>query len=122
MSVSMSEGKGRSPGGVWHMAPEWVRFNMPGVSVQLQGHPMTFRDPERGSPYGRLAMILPVLPVQLVELLRGPGQVDSALVESAGLSMHFTRPFTLHQGGDTVFVHVLGRFMPEPAGTAHPSN
>jgi hypothetical protein len=103
------------------MAPEWARFNMPGVSVQLQGHPMMFRYPERGSPFGRLTVILPVLPVQLEDLLEGPSQVDAALVESAGLSMQLTRSFTVTTSGDTVFVRVLGRFMPEPSDTVDSS-
>jgi hypothetical protein len=115
------EGTEGSPVGMWHMAPEWARFNIPGVSVQLQGHPMMFRYPERGTPYGRLTVILPVLPVQLEDLMEGPSQVDAALVESAGLSMRLTRSFTITERGDTVFVRILGRFMPEPADTTDPS-
>jgi len=102
------------PGGWFVLDPEWLNLEMPGLSLRLEKHGVMYREPE-DSESGYLTVVLPAVPSTLRSLMQSGHEHETGFVEMGGLSLKIERPFTLLGHGDSIVVHLEGRFRPQGA-------
>ena len=88
---------------------EWLRLEMPGISMFIEGHPVMHQESE-DREFRRVTVILPTIPATLRSLLELGQEHDTGLVEMGGFSLHIDRPFSLVRSGDSIIATVQGRF------------